>query len=131
MKRPFGVTVLAILAGLAGAYNALRVLQFLGILPFFGTFQLHNANWWYAFMYAILVWIYIWLVKMLWEVQYQAWLFLAVITVFDLIMYFIELVTSGVTSGMVAFPLLVNGLILIYIMLPGVRQTFEASKPQV
>ena len=97
---------------------------------FFGSFQLHTANWWYAFMYAILVWIYIWLVKMLWDVQYQAWLFLAVITVFDLILYFIELVTSNVASGEVAFPLLVNGLILIYIMLPGVRQTFEASKPQ-
>ncbi len=39
-KRPFGVTVLAILAGLAAVLAGVHALQFLGIIPFaFGPFE--------------------------------------------------------------------------------------------
>ena len=77
--RPFGVTVLAILAGIAAFLQAVYVLQALGILPFYrgALVNLRGFNLWYAFMFALLLWVYIWLVQMLWAVDPQAWLFLA------------------------------------------------------
>lgn len=61
---------------------------------------------------------------MLWQVDKQAWMFLAVITIFNLCIDFVVLVTGGSWYD-VNFSVLVNTLILIYIMLPGVRGAFR------
>jgi hypothetical protein len=60
---------------------------------------------------------------MLWRVDPQAWLFLAVITVFNLILNFVYLLGSASWSD-VSISFIINAVILIYIMLPGVRQAF-------
>ena len=131
--RPFGVTVLAILAGIAALLAAIHTLQFLGILKFdVGFLSVRFTNIWYALMWALLVWVYVWLVKMLWDVNPQAWLFLVVITIFNLILDAVYLVgpESAVgPAGLTALGLsvLVNALILIYCMLPGVRAAFGTT----
>jgi len=124
-KRPVGVTVLAILAGVAAFFSVLHVLQALGILPFFiGPFPVRTFSLWYALMWGLMVWVYIWLVQMLWNVDRQAWIFLAVITVFNLVLDFTILLVQNTTWSDVSVSFLLNGLILIYCMLPGVRQSF-------
>ncbi len=124
--RPFGVTILAILAGLAAVLAALHALQALGILPFFiGPFQIHTFSFWSFLMWGLMVWVYVWLVQMLWRVEEQAWLFLAVITVFNLILDFFVMV-GGAEWSDVSVSFLVNALILIYIMLPGTKRAFQA-----
>jgi len=128
-NRPFGVTLLAILAGLAAIFAGVRTLQYLGIIPFtidffVGSFDFRTFNLWAAFMWGLLTWIYIWLVRMLWNVQPEAWLFLAVITVFNLILDFIVLVGGGSVEDMGA-AFLLNALILIYVMLPGTKKAFD------
>lgn len=128
-NRPFGVTVLAILATLAAILAGVRTLQYLGIIPFtidffIGEFSFRTFNLWAAFMWGLLTWIYIWLVRMLWNVQPEAWLFLAVITVFNLILDFIVLVGGGTVEDMGA-AFLLNALILLYIMLPGTKKAFD------
>ena len=50
-------------------------------------------------------------------------MFLAVITIFNLCIDFVVLVTGGSWYD-VNFSVIVNALILIYIMLPGVRGAF-------
>lgn len=60
---------------------------------------------------------------MLWQVDPQAWMFLAVITVFNLCVDFVLLVTGGSWYD-VNISVIMNALILIYIMLPGVRRAF-------
>ena len=127
-SRPFGVTVLAILAGIAAFMAAIHTLQFLGILNFgTGFLSVSYTNIWYAFMWALMVWVYVWLLRMLWNVEYQAWLFLVVIATFNLILDAIYLIGDA-TFSMLSVSMLVNALILIYAMLPGVRQAF--GKPQ-
>jgi len=127
-KRPFGVTLLAILAGVAAVLAGIHALQSLGIFPYvIGPVKLHSFNLWNALMWGLLVWIYIWLVQMLWRVDPQAWLFLAVITVFNLILDFMAMVGSGTWSD-VSVSFLVNAIILIYIMLPGVKRAFGTAK---
>ena len=123
-SRPFGVTVLAILAGILAVYAGIRVLQFLAILPFFfGPFTFRTFGFFAALMWFLMAWVYAWVTKMLWEVDPQAWLFLAVITVFNLAMEFVFLVGGG-AQGDSALPLLLNAFILLYIMLPGTRKAF-------
>lgn len=131
-SRPFGVTILAVLAAIAAVYAAVRTLQFLGLIPFFlGPFDIpvRSVSLFAALMYGVLVWIYIWLVRMLWNVQAEAWLFLVVISTFYLIIDFITLV-MGDTWGDVSVSVVVNALILIYCMLPGVKDAFGTDQVQ-
>ena len=127
-KRPFGVTLLAVLAGVAALLAAINCLQSLGILPYaIGPVKLHAFNLWNAFMWGLLVWVYVWLIQMLWRVDPQAWLFLAVITVFNLVIDFMMMIGSAAWSD-VSVSFIFNALVLIYIMLPGVKKAFGTAK---
>jgi len=128
-ERPVGVTILAILAGIAAVLAAIHALQFLGIIPFFigpSGYKVHYFSFWYALMYGLLVWVYIWLTTMLWRVEPQAWIFLVVITFFYLIIDFFSLFGAN-TWGDVAISVIVNAVILLYCMLPGVRSAFGTA----
>lgn len=126
-KRPFGVTVLAILAGVAAVMAGIHALQSLGILPFvLGPFKVHAFSFWSFLMWALMVWVWVWLVKMLWNVEKEAWLFLAVITTFNLILDFTVMLGEGDWSD-VNVSFIVNGIILIYALLPGVKKAFEVT----
>jgi hypothetical protein len=126
-KRPFGVTILAVLAGLATVLSAVHALQALGILPFIiGPFKVHAFSFWSFMMYALMAWIWAWLVKMLWNVEKEAWLFMAVITAFNLILDFTVMLGSGNWSD-VSVSFLLNAVILIYVMLPGVKRAFDTQ----
>jgi len=122
--RPFGATLLAILAGIAAVLAAFHLLQSLGILPYvIGEYSVRGFNLWNAIMWGLMLWVWVWVAQMLWRVDPQAWLFLAVITVFNLVINFTYLIGQAEWSD-VSLSFLVNAVILIYIMLPGVRQAF-------
>ena len=126
-SRPFGVTVLAILASLAAVLAGIHALQALGIIPYFiGKFSVHAFSFWSFLMWALMVWVYVWLVQMLWRVDKQAWLFLAVITVFNLILDFTVMLGAATWSD-VSLSFIVNAIILIYVMLPGVKSAFDVE----
>ena len=124
MKRPFGITLLAIVSGFFAILAAFAALRFLGIG--IGPARIPGA-YWYAFMYALLAWVYIWLAQMLLGMHPSAWMFLAIITVFNLIMNFMVLIGSG-TWYDVNVAVILNGLVLIYIMLPGTKKAFGMEK---
>lgn len=124
VKRPIGVTILALLAGLAAILAAFHLLQSLGILPYvIGPYSVRGFNLWNALMWGLMLWVWIWVFQMLWNMNPQGWLFVAVISVFNLILAFTYLIGQAQWSD-VSLSFLVNGLILIYVMLPGVRQAF-------
>ena len=126
--RPLGATILAILAGIAALLAGIHLLQALGIIPYFiGPVSFRDFNLWYALMWGLMVWVYIWLVQMLWQVRPEAWLFLAVITVFNLIVGFIAMIGQSTWSD-VSLSIILNAVVLIYIMLPGVRSAFGMAK---
>ena len=124
-QRPFLVTLLAILAGIVGVVSVIHALQGLGILPFIiGSFKVRNFDLWYAISWGLMAWIYFWLVQMLWRMDKSAWLFMAVITVFNLILDFTTMLTSNATFSDVSVHFILNALILIYVMLPGTKRAF-------
>jgi hypothetical protein len=125
-ERPIGVTILAILAGIAAVLAAIHALQFLGILPFFigpSGYKVHFFSFWNALMYGLLVWVYIWLTTMLWRVEPQAWMFLVIVTMFYLILDLFMLIGASTWED-VSISIIVNAIILLYCMLPGVRSAF-------
>src|SRR5436305_12153748 len=130
-QRPVGVTILVILAGVDAVLAAINALQFLGILPFFvGPVAFRTFSFWYALMWGLMVWVYIWLVQMLWRVDPAAWLFLVIITLFELTLDFIAMLGAATWQD-VSVSFLVNGIILLYVMLPGVRHAFGTARSAV
>ncbi len=128
-QRPIGVTILAILAGVAAVLAAIHALQFLGLIPFVigpSGYTAHFFNFWYALMYGLLVWVYIWLTQMLWRVDPSAWMFLVIITLFYLILDLFTLIGASTWED-VSVSIIVNGVILLYCMLPGVREAFGTA----
>src|SRR6266566_1951943 len=131
-QRPIGVTILAVLAAVVAVLAAIHALQFLGIIPFFiGPVAIRTFSFFYALMWGLMVWVYIWLVQMLWRVEPAAWLFLVIVTIFELTLDFIAMLGAATWQD-VSVSFLVNGIILLYVMLPGVRNAFRAeSTPAV
>jgi hypothetical protein len=124
-SRPLGVTVLAILAGLAAILAGIHALQSFGVFPYIiGPFKVFAFNFWSFLMWALFFWVYVWVVVMLWRVDKKAWLFLVIITVFNLILDFTSMLGPATWSD-VSIDFLLNALVLIYVMLPGVRRAFD------
>jgi hypothetical protein len=125
-SRPFGVTVLAILAALGAVMAVYQTLQWLGIFKVdILWWSVRTTNIWAALMWGLLALIYIWLVRMLWNVEYQGWLFVVVLSTLNLILGFASIIfDSGTGFGDVALTLVINGAVLLYGMLPGTREAF-------
>jgi hypothetical protein len=125
-KRPFGVTLLAILAAVGAILAIIHTLQMLHLFPIrgpLGLFSFFTFDLLGAILWGILALIYIWLVRMLWNVDPQAWLFLVVLSVLNLILAFVSIL--GASSWEAMLPSIVlNGLILIYCLLPGTKAAF-------
>jgi hypothetical protein len=128
-QRPFPVTILAILAAIAAVLAALHLLQALGILPYMiGPISIRDFNLWYVIMWGLMLWVWIWLVRMLWRVDPSAWIFLLIISIFNLILDFFAILGSTTTFSDVALSFIVNALILIYILLPGTKEAFGVDR---
>jgi hypothetical protein len=125
VKRPFGVTLLAILAGIAAVLAGIHALQGLGIFPYvIGPVKMHAFSLWNFIMWGLMVYIYVWLIQMLLRLDPSAWLFLAVITTFNLILDFVVMLGATTTFSDVSVSFLLNAIILIYCMLPGTKRAF-------
>lgn len=131
-SRPIGVTVLALLAAVASILAIFQTLQWLGIIKTdFLWWSVRVSNIWYALMWGLLALIYIWLVRMLWNVDYQGWLFVVVLSTLNLILAFVALIfDASVEFADIALSVVVNGLILIYGMLPGTKDAFGPAPGQ-
>ena len=125
MKRPIGITILAVLVGLAGLLALVAALQWLGLFPWLGSGpSVRTFNLWYALMYGLLAYIYVWVFQMLWTLNEQGWIFVAVISIFNLIVGLVSMIGGGFVPAAVTTQFLVNALVLLYVMLPGTRRAF-------
>jgi hypothetical protein len=86
--RPFGVTVLAILAGVAFIVNAFVTLLFLGAIPaaLFGGTGFFGAALFGAFLWGLLAVIWAWVATGLWKLDPQAWMFVIFVSLLNIIL---------------------------------------------
>jgi len=122
-SRPIGVTVLAVLAALAAMSAIFTTLQMLGLFRPNWTVGFFGISILGAVMWGLLAAIYIWLVKMLWNVDPRGWLFITLLSAINLIMAAVSIL--GASSWQSVMPAIIfNGLILIYCLLPGTKAAF-------
>ncbi|MCU0630008.1 MAG: hypothetical protein MUF37_02500 [Methanoregulaceae archaeon] len=122
--RPLGVTILAILA-ILGAINALiYTLQMLHILPvFIGPIAFFEFSLIGAFFWGLLFFIWLWVFRMLWEVNPQGWMFMMVLSLLNLVFGIINVI--GASSWQAMAPIIIiSGLVFIYCMMPGTKEAF-------
>jgi len=101
-------------------------LQMLHILPvrlFGGAVRFFTFDIFGAILWGIMLLIYLWVFRMLWNLDPQGWTFVTVLAVLNLILAFLSI--FGATTWQEMLPsLLINGLILIYALLPGTKAAF-------
>jgi hypothetical protein len=117
-------TILAFGAGILAVLSVYHLLQAIGIIPYsIGRLEIRAFSFFYAVMWGLMVWVWAWLVQMLWKVEPQAWIFLVVVSMFNLIFDFV-LVLGDSTWSDVTASFVLNGLILLYCLLPSTRRAF-------
>jgi hypothetical protein len=126
MQRPIGVTILAILAGLAGLLEIWRTLVFLGIAKW--TFvgkevSFADPQWGPAVWAIILAGIWFWVAAGFWNVRAAAWSFGTFIATFTLIFGFFAVLGSSTLEAEFG-PMFVAFIIFFYLNSPGVRNQF-------
>jgi hypothetical protein len=124
-RRPIGVTLLAVLAGIVAVLAGLHFLQAVGVLPYVvGPVSVRDFNLWYTLMWGLTVWVWAWVVRMLWRVDPWGWLVLLVFAAFNLLFDFVALLGTTTVSDL-SLSFLLNVVILIYALLPGTRDAFN------
>jgi hypothetical protein len=126
-KRPFGVTLLALLAGAAFLVAVIHTLQMLHLFPISGPFgeaRFFTFDLLGALLWGVMAAVYLWVFRVLWNLDPQGWLFIVVVAVFNLILAGLSIIGDSTWQSMLP-ALLINGLILIYAMLPGTKGAFE------
>jgi hypothetical protein len=122
--RPFGVTLLAILAGISALAALWHTLQYLGIVPVtLGRLQFYGFDLLGAVLWGLTVAVWIWAVVNLWGLNPQALLFVSLLAGWNLILAVVSL--FGASDFPALLPaLLINGIILSYSLSSGVRRSF-------
>jgi hypothetical protein len=123
-NRPIGVTFIAFLA-ILGAINALIVtLQYLHILPVYvGKVAFYTFSLIGAFFWVLIIFFFLWLFRMLWEMQPQGWMFAIIIAGFTLLFDLIAII-GGTSWEVLIAGIIISALILIYCLLPGTKKAF-------
>jgi len=126
-KRPFGITLLALLVGIAAVVAVIHTLQMLHLFPISGPFgeaHFFTFDLLGALLWGVMAAIYLWVFRMLWNLDPQGWLFVVVVAVLNLIIAFVSIIGQSTWQSMMP-ALLINGLVLLYSLLPGTKAAFE------
>jgi hypothetical protein len=127
-KRPLGATILAVLAGVALLLAIVHLLQALGIVPYFvGPVAFHDFSLWYVLLWGLMIWVWLWVVEALWTVRPEAWLFLLIVSGFNLLFDFITMAFSSTTTTDLTASFLLSGIIFGYALLPSTKRGFNVE----
>src|SRR4029078_5620948 len=107
-NRPLGVTILAALASVALVLSIVHLLQAIGILPYFiGPISIRDFNLWYVLLWGRMSWVWLWCVRALLVMDPSGWLFLLIVSGFNLMFDFFTMISTPTTNSDVttSFPL--------------------------
>jgi len=124
-SRPIGITILAVLALLAGLVALMHTLQMLHILPFFlGPVKFFSFDLIGAIIWGVMTALYAWLFRSLWTMDLRGWLFVIFLAILNLVMAGITIL-GATTLGAMLPAIIINALVLVYALSPGVKEAFD------
>ena len=127
-KRPFGVTLLAILALIGAVVAGIHTLQMLHLFPFFlGPVRFFTFDLVGAILWGLMFLIWLWVFRLLWALDQQGWLFVVVLAALNLILTLVSVLGQSSLEAMLP-AIVLNGLVLIYGLLPGTKSAFGVQK---
>lgn len=127
-KRPLGATILAVLAGVALLLAIVHLLQALGIVPYIvGPIAIRDFSLWYVLLWGLMIWVWLWVIEALWTVRPEAWLFLLIVSGFNLLFDFITMAFSPTTTTDLTASFILNGIIFGYTLLPSTKRGFNVE----
>jgi hypothetical protein len=125
--RPIGITILAILAGLAALVALWHTLQYLHLLPFtLGPLQFYGFDLLGALMWGVLTAIWAWVAARLWAVDPRGLMFAVVLSGLNLVMAGLSILGASTFEALLP-AILLNGVVLLYCLTPGVRRAFGSG----
>ena len=129
MKRPITVTILAILAALAGIWAVVDVLRLLGLMPIatLGEMKFFGSSFFGAIIAAIVAAIWFWAASKLWSLDPQGWLFVVSIAVIYLVFDVISMI-AGSSWQSVSISVILSAVALILGLLPSTKAAFAQNK---
>ena len=124
-NRPLGVTILAALASVALVLSIVHLLQAIGILPYFiGQISIRDFNLWYVLLWGLMVWVWLWVVRALLVMDPSAWLFVLIVSGFNLTFDFFTMISTPTTTTDLTISFLLNLVIFGYAMVPSTKRAF-------
>jgi hypothetical protein len=130
--RPFAVTILAVLAGIALVLSVVHFLQALGVLPYFiGPVAIKDFNIWHVLIWGLMIWVWWWALRALWVMDVSAWVFVTIVAAFSLIYDFTEVAFTDTTFADVGISFLVSLAVLAFAFLPSTKEAFEIETPRM
>lgn len=124
-SRPIGVTVLAALASVALILAIVHLLQALAIIPYFiGPIAVRDFNLWYVLMWGLMIWVWAWVVRALLVVDPSAWLFLLIVSGFNLMFDFLTMISAPTTSTDLSISFVINLVVFGYTLMPSTKRSF-------
>jgi glucose-6-phosphate-specific signal transduction histidine kinase len=124
-RRTLPITILAIVAVVAGVYAVFDLLRFLSILPAaqVGEMSFYNFSWLGALLAGILALIWFSTAAQLWRLDPRGWLFVVLVATLNLI--FLVMAWIGRSSWQaVSAGIIINGVALILGLLPSTKAAF-------
>jgi hypothetical protein len=126
--RPFGITVLAVLAFVALVLAIIHFLQALGILQYFvGPVSFRDFSLWYALMWALMIWVWWWVGRAILMQDPSAWLFLMLVSGFNLLFVFITVIFTPTATTDLSVTFLLNLAIFGYALMPSTKRQFRVE----
>jgi hypothetical protein len=123
-SRPIGITILAILAFIAGIVNIYHALQYLGLFPqVLGPVRFFGVDILAALMYGVLALIWLWVGRMLWQVNPQGWMFMTILAIINIVFAFLTILGQSTFAAQLP-AIIINGLVLLYAYSSGVKKAF-------
>lgn len=124
-SRPIGVTILAVLAFIAGLVNVYHALQYFGILPhFLGPVRFFGVDILGALIYLALAVIWFWVGRMLWQLNPQGWMFMVALAIIEIIFAFLAILGQSTFAAQLP-AIIIAAIVLIYAYSSGVKKAFS------
>jgi hypothetical protein len=128
-QRPTGVTILAILAFIGGAFGILGALALLGLGVALGGVV--GAGGGLSFVFGIVLLalsiLYLWIGWGFWNLKRSAWSVGLVVFGAGIIISFIQLLLGYATITNLIVTIIINGIVIYYLLTPGVKAAFGVT----